>query len=502
VVHARADRLAHAAVQDDLRLRATVLAGLLEIEDDKLEFEATPKTLPEYYDPESGKYCVIVDAVGKTVIRSPSTGDEPLAVTAPWERGRFTFHELEAGPHGTPCAVATYSFAVEVERDEDTQAEPAPHPEAVGAAAAPEPPGERRFQILVALDSRPRDGSLADLRGFLVVTSLLAVGATVLGGLFLARTMLRPIERMTRTATTLTPEDPTRRLDPATVVTELHSLSTTLNGALDRLGDALERERRFTSDASHELRTPVSVILSNSELLMRRSRSAEATRTGVERIHRVARHMRDVIENLLTLARADAASTAPRRERVDLAHLVEVVCEDVVPLAVRAELELRTDVADGTMVDGDPRQLTQLVQNLLSNAVKFTPAGGRVDVTVRPEGEEAVLTVADTGDGIERDHLDRIFDRFYRVREGSDQREGAGLGLAIVQWVVRAHGGTIRIDSRVGAGSTFEVRLPSHEGAADRPRRPPPHPGETRSAVSPAGDARGRTIEPKEKEDA
>jgi signal transduction histidine kinase len=266
---------------------------------------------------------------------------------------------------------------------------------------------------------------------------------------------------MTEEAARLTPRDTDRRLGPDTVVKELHSLATTLNSALDRLGDALERQRRFTSDAGHELRTPVSVLLGNAELLLRRERSAEEYREGLEKQYRTAIRMRDITENLLTLARADVAGEGVRRERVRPAEILHSMCEEFRELAAGSGIRIRCHVDEDLEIVGDPGLLDLLAQNLLGNAVKFTPAGGRVDLSLTASNGHAVFTVADTGPGIPEEERQRIFERFYRVNQGKDPREGAGLGLAIVAWVVRAHGGEVDIRGAPGEGTEFVVRLPA-----------------------------------------
>ncbi|MEN8150845.1 MAG: ATP-binding protein [Planctomycetota bacterium] len=448
-VYLHARQQADRALRDILRARAATLSGILEVEDGKHEFDITPRSVPEFMEPGSGTYAVIVNHVGKLVVRSPSLGDQPLPVETPWRAGEFLFDEIEDGPDGIPCATVTCSFVARSEErkkgeeDDDASAEE-----------------DLRFRIRVALDRRPRDRQLGTLAIFLGFAGLGALGVTLAGGLLVARRVLRPLRRMTEEAAALTPQDTSRRLGPDTVVGELDRLASTLNSALDRLGDALERQRRFTSDAGHELRTPVSVLLGNAELLLRKERTPEEYREGLERQHRTAKRMREITENLLTLARADADEAAVRKELVRPADLLGAMCEEFRALAAGGGVRIHCRVDDEVCVVGDPGLLDVLVQNLLGNACKFTPEGGRVDVVLEQGNGGATLVVADTGPGIPPEVRERVFDRFYRVHEGKDHREGAGLGLSIVAWVVRAHGGTIRIDANGDSGARFEVRLP------------------------------------------
>jgi len=450
VVYARSNRIAHEALRRNLRLRARTLVGVSEIDDEGiLELEASPNAMLEFHSQDSGVYAEFHPPFGKT-LKSPSLGKATLPPDSPWVEGAFHFAELEEGPHGIPCATVTYSFIVRVEKVSRKR-----RPEYV-----PPTEEERRYQVRVAMDSRPRDEALAGLALFLALAGGAAVLLTIGGGLLVARSVLRPVRRMTEEAAGLTPEDTSRRLGPDTVVKELNSLGSTLNSALDRLGDALERQRRFTSDASHELRTPISILMGNAELLLRRPRSAEEYEEGLQRQLRTAERMRDVTENLLTLARMDASTDGLERRDLAPGDLLATMCDEFRALAGEKGVRIRCDIEDGVRIHGDPQHLGQLAQNLISNALKYTPSGGRVSVRVAAENGHAVLAVSDSGPGIPPEQRARIFDRFYRIQEGKDRREGAGLGLAIADWVVRAHGGIITVGASPEGGAQFEVRLP------------------------------------------
>ena len=448
VVYARARSEARAALGEDLRLRARTLAGILELGSKGLEFDLPRQTMPEYMSAGTGSYAVIHDATGRTVVRSPSLGPADLAATAPWEPDGIAFAEVARGPDGIPCATATHSFVVRVDDEKPSPGWTPPAPEL------------RRYQIVVAADSRPRDARLGALLSFLVGIAAAALAATAAGGLLVARWVLQPIRRMTQEAAELRPDDPSRRLRPETVARELHSLSETLNSALDRLRVELDRQRRFASDASHELRTPLAVLLGNTELLLRRERTPQEYRDGLERQRRTAQRMTRITENLLALARADDGRVPLRRTRVDLRDVVRGVCDELTPAANEAGVALEFGGSDAAEVDGDVTYLEILVQNLVANAVKFTPRGGTVRASVSVRGESAAFVVADTGDGIPAEFHERIFERFHRVKDGGDPREGAGLGLALAAWVAAAHGGRIEVASVPGTGSAFTVLLP------------------------------------------
>lgn len=457
MVYGRARAESREALHEHLRLRAKTMAGLLEIGPDGPEFDVSLKLMPEYERAGSGSYLAFYDADGKPVLRSPSLGRRSLPHAASWTEGAFAFDELESGPDEIPSALVTYSFVVQVEKAR-TGAKP----------WEPPPLAARRHQIVVATDSRPRSRGLTELLVFLGIACAAELGVTVLGGLLIARRVLTPIRQMTADAAELTPADASRRLRPDDVAPELVSLATTLNSALDRLGDALDRQRRFVSDASHELRTPLAVLLGNAELLLRRDRTADEYRKGLARQARIARRMTRITENLLVLARADDGRNGIERMRVALATVVREVCDEIEPMAAEGGVALTCEADDAVEVAGDAAYLDQLVQNLAVNAVKFTAPGGtvRVRLGASADGSDAVLEVSDTGSGIAPERLPHVFERFYRVADGKDPREGAGLGLAIVDWIVRAHGGRIAVRSEVGRGTAFEVRLPLVRAAA------------------------------------
>ena len=300
------------------------------------------------------------------------------------------------------------------------------------------------------------------------------------GALVVVRSALRPLRRMTAEAASLAPEDATRRLDPGTVVLELHELASTLNAALDRLGEALARHKQFTSDASHELRTPISILAANAEHLLRNPRTGEEYREGLRRQLRIAGRMKHLTENLLVLARADAGAEVPERRPVRLDEVADGAVREFADLAGDGGVGLALGRCDPAVVEGDPVHLRQLLDNLVSNAVKYTPAGGRVTVSVESAGEEVVLDVSDSGPGIPAAEQDRVFRRFYRVAGGRGGVEGAGLGLAIVAWVAEAHGARLELRSEPGRGSSFRALFPVGKAGGAAP------PDSRRSAGPPA----------------
>ncbi len=230
--------------------------------------------------------------------------------------------------------------------------------------------------------------------------------------------------------------------------------------ALHPIRQAMDTQRRFVSDASHELRTPVAVMKANAELLLRHpDQTVEANIDQVAAINEEADHLTRLVGDLLLLARADEQRLEVIREQVDLAELFGGLVRDMTPVAGMRDIQLSSELAAGT-IQGDPQRLRQLLAILLDNALKYTPESGRIDVRTRRSGRTWTLTVSDTGPGIPVEAQARIFDRFYRHDEARSPQTGTGLGLAIARWIAEAHGGRISVASTPGRGATFTATLP------------------------------------------
>jgi heavy metal sensor kinase len=348
----------------------------------------------------------------------------------------------------------------------------------------PEETGDRERDHRLEVTVRGRDGlvilvgqrlrkPLEKLRNFLGVT--IGVGAAILvlalaGGWFLASHALAPIRRISETASSISASNLSQRIDVARTENELGRLAGTLNDTFARLEAAFERQMRFTADASHELRTPLSIVLSQSELALKKDRAPEEYREALDACLRASMRMKGTVDGLLTLARADAGDIDLAREPVDLKSLLEETVAMLRPMAEQAGLALDLAAAEAVRTRGDAGRLREVATNLVTNAIRYNRPGGRVDVSLRAEADAAVLTVADTGPGIPEADRPHLFERFYRVDKArSREVGGSGLGLSITKWIVEAHGGTIDFVSRVGEGTTFTVRLPRGETPAVTP---------------------------------
>jgi len=292
---------------------------------------------------------------------------------------------------------------------------------------------------------------------FTAGSAVLAFGMA--GGWWVATRAIRPIEEISATAVKIAGGDLSQRINASDTESELGRLAGVLNSTFARLEAAFGNQVRFTSDASHELRTPVSVILSQTQTALSRERGAPEYRQTLEACQRAAQRMRRLIESLLELARLDAGQERMKQEKFDLSRVTRDCVELVRPLAGDRSVEIRCELPTVECV-GDSERIGQVVTNLLSNAIHFNHEKGEVRVTARSENGTAFLTVADTGVGMPPEELPHIFERFYRVDKSRSHIQGkTGLGLAICKAIVEAHSGTIVVTSQPGTGTTFEVRL-------------------------------------------
>ncbi|MEJ0000623.1 MAG: ATP-binding protein [Verrucomicrobiota bacterium] len=292
--------------------------------------------------------------------------------------------------------------------------------------------------------------------GFPVLLVLSSAGAYVLLG-----RALRPVDEIVSSAERITLQNLSQRLPVPQTGDEVERLSLALNRMIQRLDESYQVSSRFAADASHELRTPLTILRGELEALLKDGRLREEEAAQVESILEEAERLTQIVEGLLTLSRLDAGATQMNRDPVDLSHLVRTTVEQMAPLAEDNALTLTCQAEANVMVEANEVRLRQVVVNLVDNAIKYTPEGGRITVRVTGLPAEAVLEVADNGIGIPAAALPHVFERFYRADPALARRtRGTGLGLSMVQSILEAHRGTITVQSRENAGSTFRVHLP------------------------------------------
>jgi signal transduction histidine kinase len=301
--------------------------------------------------------------------------------------------------------------------------------------------------------------------GVLFVASL-GVGWVVAGR------VLRPIGRITAVARDIQATDLSRRIELPGPEDELKQLADTFDAMLARLDAAFAAQRQFTADASHELRNPLAIIRTNVDVaLADPDPDPDDLRHTIEVVKRASDRMAHLVDDLLALARRQEPTL--EHEPVDLGAAVAEASDDFVVPAAARDIVLDRAIAPGVTVTGDRDALKRAVANLLENAVRLAPAGSRIRLATGSEGDRAWISVADEGPGIAPEDQERVFDRFWRADKARARVDGGtGLGLAIVRQIVESHGGQVRLQSKVGVGSSFVIWLPVTTSPADSPRPP------------------------------
>lgn len=309
---------------------------------------------------------------------------------------------------------------------------------------------------------------LQRLQKLLVAEMLCGIIVALLFGYFISQRLLRPIRELTSTARQIEISDLSTRIHVPPAKDELSELAETFNRMLDRIQKGFKQQQQFVSDASHELRTPVTVIKGYSEMLSRWGKQDEATlQEGLEAIQSEAGDMQELIEKLLFLARADQKRQILNKEQLDLQPLAEDVFKKM--QLTDQEHEYNFAFAGCAMVFADKVTMKQMLRIFLENAMKYTPAGGSITMQAqRLRSDVLQLTIADTGIGIAPEDQEKVFRRFFRAdasrTKGAGTPGGTGLGLSIAKWIAEEHGITIAIESVVGQGTKFHLYIPLQVG--------------------------------------
>lgn len=304
------------------------------------------------------------------------------------------------------------------------------------------------------------------IRLSLILFPLMVVLAAVLG-YFFVRGVFRPVSDITATVREIyEKEDLSKRIGLTGEKNEIYVMAETFDLMLEKLEDSFEKEKRFTSDASHELRTPVAVILSQCEYLLEETGISGEERAAVEAVQRKARSMSKMISQLLFLSRADQSRQAVHRELLDLSLLTEMAAEEQEEPAAEKKIRIEKDIQEGVEGYVDETLFIRLWMNLIGNAISYGREGGWLKVGLREKDGTVQGCVEDNGIGIAKDQLPHIWERFYQADASRSGKEntGSGLGLPMVKWIVQAHGGEISVESEPGKGTSFRFSFPLAKG--------------------------------------
>jgi len=331
--------------------------------------------------------------------------------------------------------------------------------------------------VQVASSLEDVEDALNTLFLILVITVPSALILTSLGGQFLAYKALKPVDQITQTARMITSQNLNQRITPPKVKDEISRLIETFNEMITRLDQSFRQIKQFSSDASHELKTPLTILRGEVEVALRKERTPpeyqKVLKSNLEEVHRMAQ----IVEDLLLLSRADNGEIQLNRKEINLSEILNEMVPQARFLAQPQNLLLQSLLPEEKItILGDSLRIRELLLNLIENAVKYSEDGGRVTIQLskqnsaapREKGENgfAEIRVTDTGIGIAKEDQERIFDRFFRVDKArSREQGGSGLGLSICKWIVEAHQGKITVESNLEKGSSFIVLLPLYHAS-------------------------------------
>ncbi len=336
--------------------------------------------------------------------------------------------------------------------------------------AAPLPGGGGT--LLVGRTLGATDATLQQTVGAILGAGPLLLLLACAGGWGLAGRALAPLQYITQTARRIQAQDLGLRIGRSVGGGEIGALAETIDGMLERLEQAFARQRRFTADAAHELRTPLAVVAAEASLALQRPRTAAEYRQALEIVLQESDRLGMLLSDLLMLARAEQAAALAHPQQIALAPLCRQAAGRVGHRATERAVQVVVECTAEPLVWGDPIWLGQLLDNLLDNAIKYSPAGGVVRLQLGQSATSALLEVADHGGGIAAAQLPYIFERFYRgdaARNRDSATAGVGLGLAICRWIAEAHGGTLTVTSPPGQGACFTACLPRVQTVAVTP---------------------------------
>ena len=322
-------------------------------------------------------------------------------------------------------------------------------------------PQGKQYLVEVGASLEQAQDVLSRLVLYLVLSLAAIVLVATAGGYFLIRRALAPVDRISSSAEHITLHNLKERLPIAQTGDELERLSVSLNHMIARLDDAFQQNRRFTADASHEMRTPLTIMRGELESIVEGKNTPADVRAAAASILDEVQRLARIVEGLFAISRLDAGEAQAQWHPFDLASLATGTAEQMCLLAEDKGISITSNAPKKVIVNGDRARMKQVVVNLLDNAIKYTPDGGAIRLSVIACDDKAVLEVEDSGIGIPAEAQPHIFERFFRVDAArSRDMGGAGLGLSIVKSICTAHGGRVNFQSTEGKGSRFKVELP------------------------------------------
>lgn len=416
-----------------LALTATQTQVLIVAEDGRLAFQTTPNSQNQTRRLLDDFAISLLSENGELLDQLSRDTDIPLQ--PPSERGAFTFSDQSELWRG-------YNLPVQLIGHEETA------------------------WLQVAQELEPVLDTLATFRTQIYLGLPLALLLAGLGGYFLAYRALRPIDRMTSMARTISGQDLSQRIEHDGPADEIGRLAQTFDAMLDRLQVAFQREQQFTGDAAHELRTPLTALKGQLQVTLSRARSAQAYQDTLQKMEQQVDRLIHLSNSLLYIARLEQNQIEQLAETIAVDDFFGALLDQIRPLTHEKSIQLQTNIPPNLQIKGNLDLLIRLFLNLLDNAIKYTPANGTISLAVMQQQQQIVTHIRNSGQPIPAEHLPHLFERFYRVEAArsrtpnSKEPGGAGLGLAIAQEIAKVHHGHITVASDAESGTTLTVSLP------------------------------------------
>ena len=416
-------KIVYNSIDSSLQSKAEALATLIKEDEEEMDFKFSDEIMWEYSSPKSKSYFQIRRFNGTTIEKSASLKNSELPFKPEKD---ITFYTIYL--NGSPVRLINFPL--------------------------------HNIIIQCAEDMQKEINLLKSYKIHLSLSIFALMVISALGGFLIAKKALNPVKEISATIDRISETNLSERVNIKDIPDELKQLATSFNRTFDRLEKAFNRQKQFIADASHELKTPLSVILTQGEVVLRRQRSAEEYEKAIKTIIATAKMMSQIVQKLLVLARLNTDKIELKFENIDLAEITRESVKLLKPLAEQKSIKINVSGDEKPTVFGDKALLLELFTNLIDNAVKYNVSHGEINILFKEEKDFVVTEIRDTGIGIPEKDLDKVFERFYRVDNVySKEVGGLGLGLSICKEIVNLHGGKIEIKSRIGEGTTVSVYL-------------------------------------------
>jgi heavy metal sensor kinase len=429
-------KIVYDAIDSSLLSRAKALATLVDSDNNETEFIFSDEIMWEYNSPKSKSFFQIRRPDGTTLEKSASLRDSEL----PFSRKGIQTDFETIFLNGTPARLVNFHTPDENENTAKSKG--------------------YGLIIQCAEDMRSQINLLNRYRIVLSISILCIMVISASGGFLIAKKALNPIKEISKTIDRISESNLSERITIEKIPMELKVLASSFNRTFDSLERSFNRQRQFAADASHELRTPLSVILSQSEIILRKDRTTGEYENALAAIKESAMMMSQIVRKLLTLARLSTDKVELKMEDIDLNEIIRESVKILNPLAEQKGISINISADGQSVIFGDKAALLELFTNLIDNAIKYNVPNGKIEISLRKENDFIITKIKDTGIGIPEEDLDRVFSRFYRVDKFRSKEIGSiGLGLSICDEIAKLHRGKIEIKSTLGERTSVTIYL-------------------------------------------